>query len=197
MIQPQERRRRNGHDGAVIWLTGLPCAGKSTIALGAQRALFEDGFNIYVIDGDILRKTLSSDSGYSREDRSENVRRAAAVAKILADAGMIAICALISPFEADRKAARALCGEGFHEIYIRCEPEIAEARDAKGHYRKARRGEIPEFTGVSSPYEPPTKPELVVDTTDETAAESTGSLVRYIRSALRIAARGPVAKASV
>jgi adenylyl-sulfate kinase len=182
MILAEERRRRNGHSGAVIWLTGLPCAGKSTIALGAERVLFDDGYGVYVIDGDVLRRTLCADLGFSREDRSENVRRAAALAAILAEAGIIAICALISPFEADRVAARALCGGVFREVFIRCRPDVAEARDVKGHYRKARRGEIAEFTGVSSPYEEPSNPDLTIDTTAEAQGASVGRLVAYVRS---------------
>ena len=185
MPYPDTRQQRNGHDGAVIWLTGVPCSGKSTIALGVERALSEQGYNVYVLDGDVIRRTLSADLGYSREDRAENIRRIAAVAAILADAGIIAICALISPFEADRAAARKVCGNAFHEIFISCDPTVAETRDVKGHYRKARRGEIAEFTGVSSPYEPPQSPELVIDTTKEPPEKSTASLVRYMSLVLQ------------
>jgi len=175
-----ERISRNGHAGAVFWLTGLPSAGKSTVAMAVQRMLFDRGRLVYVLDGDTLRTTLNVDLGFSEEDRSENVRRTAAVAATLADAGMVVVCALISPFAADRDRARAAYPGRFFEVYIQCDLETAELRDVKGHYRRARTGEIPRFTGVSSPYEPPANPDLILDTTKHSISESAGHLLEYI-----------------
>lgn len=175
-----ERISRYGHAGAVFWLTGLPSAGKSTVAMAVQRMLFDRGRLVYVLDGDTLRTTLNVDLGFSEEDRSENVRRTAAVAATLADAGMVVVCALISPFAADRDRARAAYPGRFFEVYIQCDLETAELRDVKGHYRRARTGEIPRFTGVSSPYEPPANADLILDTTKHSISESAGHLLEYI-----------------
>jgi bifunctional enzyme CysN/CysC len=179
-VERGERIVRNGHAGAVFWLTGLPSAGKSTVAMAAQRMLFERGRQVYVLDGDTLRTSLNVDLGFSDEDRSENVRRTAAVAGVFADAGFIVICALISPFAADRELARAAYANGFHEIYVACDLQTAEKRDVKGHYQRARRGELAHFTGISSPYEIPERPELRVDTTTYSVAESAAQLLEYI-----------------
>ena len=179
-VERVERTTRNGHAGGVFWLTGLPSAGKSTVAMAVQRMLFERGRLVYVLDGDTLRTTLNVDLGFSDEDRSENVRRTAAVAGVFADAGFIVICALISPFAADRELARAAYPDGFHEIYVSCDLVTAEGRDVKGHYGRARRGELAHFTGVSSPYEIPSNPELVVDTASHLIEESAAQLLEYV-----------------
>ncbi|HTV73564.1 MAG TPA: adenylyl-sulfate kinase [Candidatus Acidoferrales bacterium] len=179
-VERAERTRRNGHAGAVFWLTGLPSAGKSTVAMAVQRMLFERGRLVYVLDGDTLRTSLNADLGFSDEDRSENVRRTAAVAGVFADAGFIVICALISPFAADRELARAAYPNAFHEIYVACDLQTAEKRDVKGHYQRARRGELAHFTGISSPYEVPESPELRVDTTTHTIEESAAQLLEYV-----------------
>jgi bifunctional enzyme CysN/CysC len=185
-VERVERSVRNGHAGGVFWLTGLPSAGKSTVAMATQRMLFERGRQVYVLDGDTLRTSLNVDLGFSDEDRSENVRRTAAVAGVFADAGMVVICALISPSAADRELARAAYPNGFHEIYVACDLQTAEKRDVKGHYQRARRGELAHFTGVSSPYEIPEHPELRVDTTTHTIEESAAQLLEYIeRSVMR------------
>ncbi|HEU5478325.1 MAG TPA: adenylyl-sulfate kinase, partial [Candidatus Tumulicola sp.] len=184
-VTSEERKTRNGHAGAVFWLTGLPSAGKSTVAMAVQRMLFDRGRHVYVLDGDTLRTTLNVDLGFSEEDRSENVRRTAAVAGALADAGLVVICALISPFAADRERARAAYPGRFFEIYISCDLETAESRDVKGHYKRARLGEIPRFTGISSPYEPPADPDLTLDTTKHSISESAGSLLEYIEDITR------------
>jgi bifunctional enzyme CysN/CysC len=185
-VERSERIARNGHAGAVFWLTGLPSAGKSTVAMFTQRMLFERGRQVYVLDGDTLRTSLNVDLGFTDEDRSENVRRTAAVAGVFADAGFIVICALISPFAADRELARAAYPNGFHEIYVACDLQTAERRDVKGHYKRARRGELAHFTGVSSPYEVPERPELHVDTATHSVAESAATLLEYIeRSVIR------------
>ena len=181
-VERQERALRNGHDGAVFWLTGLPSAGKSTVAMAVQRMLFERGRHVYVLDGDTLRTGLNVDLGFTDEDRSENVRRTAAVGGVFADAGMIVICALISPFAADRELARAAYPNAFHEIYVACDLATAERRDVKGHYQRARRGELAHFTGVTSPYETPEHPELRLDTAAHAVAESASLLLEYIEA---------------
>ncbi|HEY3675272.1 MAG TPA: adenylyl-sulfate kinase [Candidatus Tumulicola sp.] len=184
-VTGRERVNRNGHAGVVIWLTGLPSSGKSTVAMAVQRMLFDRGRFVYVLDGDTLRTTLNVDLGFSEEDRTENVRRTAAVAATLADAGMVVVCALISPFAADRDRARATYPGRFFEVYISCDLETAEQRDVKGHYRRARQGEIARFTGISSPYEPPASPDLILDTTKHSISESAGQLLEYIEAITR------------
>jgi bifunctional enzyme CysN/CysC len=183
-VERLERTVRNGHAGGVFWLTGLPSSGKSTVAMAVQRMLFERGRQVYVLDGDTLRTSLNVDLGFSDEDRSENVRRTAAVAGVFADAGFIVICALISPFSADRELARSAYPNGFHEIYVACDLQTAEKRDVKGHYGRARRGELTHFTGVSSPYEIPANPELVVDTATHRIDESAAQLLEYVEGHL-------------
>jgi bifunctional enzyme CysN/CysC len=181
-VDREERALRNRHRGGVFWLTGLPSSGKSTVAMAVQRMLFERGRQVYVLDGDTLRTGLNADLGFSSEDRSENVRRTAAVAGVFADAGMIVICALISPFAADRELARAAYPNGFHEIYVACDLATAERRDVKGHYQRARRGELAHFTGVSSPYDVPQQPELRLDTAAHSVEESASLLLEYIET---------------
>ena len=187
-VTAAERIARNGHAGGVFWLTGLPSAGKSTVAMGVQRMLFDRGRHVYVLDGDTLRTTLNVDLGFSEEDRSENVRRTAAVAAALADAGLLVVCALISPFASDRNRARAAYPGRFFEIYISCDLQTAEQRDVKGHYKRARLGEIPRFTGISSPYEPPENPDLVLDTTAYSISESAAQLLEFIEDTTRFKA---------
>jgi len=163
----------NGHPSCCVWLTGLPGAGKSTIARQVESRLMVAGIRACVLDGDALRKGLCRDLGFSRFDRAENVRRVAQVARILVDAGVVVITALISPYRDDRRKARELFGpDEFVEVFVRCPVEICERRDPKGLYRKARTGELPRFTGISDAYEGPEAPELVVDTgaLDEDAA---------------------------
>ncbi len=179
-VDARERAERTGHTGGVFWLTGLPSAGKSTVAMATQRMLFERGRNVYVLDGDTLRTTLNVDLGFSDEDRAENVRRTAAVAGVFADAGFIVICALISPFAADREIARAAYPKGFYEVYVSCDLATAERRDVKGHYQRARRGELAHFTGVSSPYEVPGSPDLLIDTASQHVEESSARLLEFI-----------------
>jgi len=149
-----------GHKSGVFWLTGLPGSGKSTVARAAELALSEQAINATVLDGDTLRAGLCSDLGFSPEDRRENIRRAAHVAKILAESGQVVIVALVSPLEADRAQARQIVGENFHEVFVDTPLETCEKRDPKGLYAAARSGKIPEFTGVSAPYEAPVSPEL-------------------------------------
>jgi len=164
--------RLNGHRGAVIWFTGLSGSGKSTIARALEEALFERGIRCYVLDGDNIRHGLNKNLGFSPEDRQENIRRIGEVAKLFADAGLIAITAFISPYRADRDQARAISGTDFIEVYVECALEVCESRDPKGLYQKARAGLIPEFTGISAPYEPPLNPELVIDSATLTVPEA-------------------------
>ena len=180
-IAADERAARWGHRGAVVWLTGLPSAGKSTLARALERALFAAGWNAYVLDGDAVRTGLNGDLGFSADDRRENVRRVGEVAGLFADAGAIAIVALVSPSAADRDAARAVAPGRFHEVYVHADRATCEARDVKGLYRRAHAGEIPEFTGVSAPYEPPAAPELVVETAARSVEECAAELIAYVR----------------
>jgi len=168
----------------ILWLTGLPGSGKSTLASGLEQRLRQQGTPCYVLDGDVVRKGLSSDLGFSPKDRSENIRRIGEVAALFADAGLIVITAFISPYRADRARARTAGGAFFHEIYIKAPVEVCEVRDPKGHYRRARAGELAEFTGVSAPYEAPEAADLVIETNKETVEESLDRLMNYVRARL-------------
>ena len=183
-VSPVMRAARNGHTGAVIWLTGLSGAGKSTIALEVEQRLFERGYQIYVLDGDNVRTTLNADLGFSPEDRSENVRRLGAAASLFAEAGFIAIVAAISPYTADRRKARGASRAAFHEVWVKADVAVCEQRDPKGLYKLARAGEIKNFTGVAAPYEAPATPELVIDTTDQPVENSVAALIDYITTAV-------------
>ena len=165
LVTQADRERKNRHKGIVLWLTGLPSSGKSTLAHEVERRLFEMGCNSYVLDGDNIRHGLNKNLGFSPEDRKENIRRIGEVARLLADAGVIAITAFISPYLEDRAQARSLNREGrFIEVYCKCSANECEKRDSKGLWQKARKGEVKEFTGVSAPYEEPEAPEIVVET---------------------------------
>jgi bifunctional enzyme CysN/CysC len=166
-------------------LTGLSGAGKSTLAMAVESLLFNKGYQIFVLDGDNLRYGLNSDLGFSAQDRRENIRRVGEVAALFAEAGMLVITAFISPFQSDRDLARAAAERkeglaGFHEVYVRCDLGILEKRDPKGLYRRARAGEIAEFTGISAPYEEPPTPELVIDTAADSVDECLAQLTAYI-----------------
>jgi bifunctional enzyme CysN/CysC len=164
-VTRRAREARFAHKGGVLWLTGLSGAGKSTLAMALEQHLFRKGYAVYVLDGDNIRSGLNADLGFSPKDRVENIRRVGEVASLFADAGFLCITAFISPYRADRARARAATPPGgFHEIYVRADLATCEARDPKGLYRKARAGEIRDFTGISAPYEPPETPSLVVDT---------------------------------
>lgn len=174
------RARKNGHRGAVVWLTGLSASGKSTLAMRVEQHLFEQGRQVYVLDGDNVRRGLSSDLGFLPQDRSENIRRIGEVAALFADAGIIALTAFISPYCADRARARRAAGDLFFEVYVRAPLELCEKRDPKGLYKKARAGLILEFTGVSAPYEPPEDPDLIIETGAQSEDESVRQLVASI-----------------
>lgn len=159
------RERQNGHRGAIIWFTGLSGSGKSTLAHAVEESLHQQGCRTFVLDGDNVRHGLCGELGFSARDRQENIRRIGEVAKLFMEAGIIVLTAFISPYRADRERVRAMVAHGdFIEIYCDTPLEICETRDVKGLYQKARAGEIPEFTGISSPYEAPEQPELIVKT---------------------------------
>ena len=179
LTNPQ-RIARNGHTGGVLWFTGLSGAGKSTIAMAVEQELFKRGYQTYVLDGDNVRRGLNSNLSFSPEDRAENIRRVGEVAALFADAGQIVVTAFISPYRSDRHRARAAGKEHFHEIYIKASLETCEKRDPKGLYRRARTGEIAEFTGVTAPYETPESPELTIDTDRLTIEESVAAVLEYI-----------------
>jgi bifunctional enzyme CysN/CysC len=163
-ISREMREARNGHRAAVLWFTGLSGSGKSTIARRVEKRLFELGCQTTYLDGDNVRHGLNGDLGFSAADRKENIRRVAEVARLAFDHGTLTLCTFISPFSADRQFARSLLPEGrFIEVYVKCDLEVVKRRDPKGLYAKAQRGEIPEFTGISSPYEEPTAAEIVVE----------------------------------
>jgi bifunctional enzyme CysN/CysC len=180
-VAPAERSERLGQQPVTIWLTGLPRSGKSTLAYGLERRLFDAGYLVHVLDGENLRLGLSENLGFDALQRSENVRRAAHVARLGNDAGLITIVALTSPAGADRDAARTIIGaERFLEVHISAPIDVCEQRDDEGLYRRARAGQIPRFTGVSAPYEPPTAPALIVDTVETSADEAVGRLVELL-----------------
>ncbi len=182
-VAAAERDARNGHRGGVLWFTGLSGAGKSTLAFALEERLFRDGYQVFVLDGDNLRHGLNGDLGFSPADRTENIRRAGEVAALFANAGLICIAAFISPYRLDRAAARAAAGAAFREVYIRADLATCERRDPKGLYRRARRGELADFTAIDDVYEAPEAAELVVDTAEQTVAESLEALAAYARAA--------------
>lgn len=163
-VSQTDRQRLNGHRAAVLWFTGMSGSGKSTLAHAVEKALHERGCHTYVLDGDNIRHGLNKNLGFSPEDRKENIRRIAEVAHLFQDAGLIVLTAFISPYRADRAAARSVVGVNFIEVYVQADLATCEQRDPKGLYKKARAGEIAEFTGVSAPYEEPETPEIIVDT---------------------------------
>lgn len=165
VIQREHRQSQNGHRSAVLWFTGLSGSGKSTLAHAVEEQLHQLGCRTYVLDGDNVRHGLCGDLGFSPADRTEKIRRIGEVAKLMVDAGVIVLTAFISPFRADRARVRSMfMHEEFIEIYCQCHLDVCESRDVKGLYQRARTGEVKDFTGISSPYEPPLSPELVLDT---------------------------------
>ena len=190
-VDAQDRERLAGHAAAVLWFTGLSGAGKSTLASAVERRLHALQCRTFVLDGDNLRHGLCSDLGFSAEDRHENIRRAGEVAALFVQSGAIVLSALISPFAADRARARRLVPEGrFLEIYCNASVDDCEQRDVKGLYRRARNGEVREFSGISSPYEAPTAPELVL----HTARDSVEQCVEQVLAMLRARLGTPVSR---
>jgi adenylylsulfate kinase len=182
-----DRERRLGQRGCVVWLTGLSGSGKSTIARAVESALAERGILSFVLDGDILRHGLNSDLGFSAADREENVRRTGEVAALFADAAIIVLAALISPFRAGREQVRKTVGEErFLEVFVDTPLEACESRDPKGLYERARRGEIPEFTGISSPYETPERPALTIQTEQLEIGEATAQIMALLETRMLV-----------
>lgn len=176
-----QRERLNGHGGRAVWLTGLSGAGKSTLANAFEARLHAEGRRTYLLDGDHLRQGLNRDLGFSEADRGENIRRVAEVARLFVDAGVIVIAAFISPLRTQRDAARALFAPGdFIEVFVDAPLEVTEARDPKGLYRKARSGELRQFTGIDAPYEPPLAPELVLPTHQWTIEQCVSQLAALV-----------------
>src|SRR5574342_130136 len=180
-VTREDREQLNGHKGCTVWLTGLSGSGKSTIAVDLEKRLCERGVRTYILDGDNIRHGLNKNLGFSPEDRSENIRRIGEDAKLFTDANIITITAFISPYRQDRDNARKLQKEGeFIEIYVKCPLDVCEQRDTKGLYKKARAGEVKEFTGISAPYEEPVNPELTIDTSMMSIEESTRAILNYL-----------------
>jgi adenylylsulfate kinase len=180
-VSKQEREKISGHKGCTVWLTGLSGSGKSTLANMLEKALWERDVRAYVLDGDNIRHGLNKDLGFSPEDRTENIRRIGEVAALFTDAGIINVTAFISPYRADRDRVRATMKPGdFIEVFIDCDIDECEKRDPKGLYKKARAGQIPEFTGISAPYEAPEKPELVIKNTRQSPEESLNDMLSYL-----------------
>lgn len=181
-IRREHRQQQNGHGSAILWFTGLSGAGKSTLAHAVEERLHQLGCRTYVLDGDNVRHGLCGDLGFSAADRTENIRRIGEVAKLMIDAGVIALTAFISPFRADRERVRGMVMHGeFIEIYCHCPVEVCETRDVKGLYQRARAGEVKDFTGISSPYEAPLKPELTVDTATQPLDACVTQVLDYLR----------------
>ncbi len=180
-VTRERREALNGHRAAVVWFTGLSGSGKSTLAHSVEEELHRLGCRTYVFDGDNVRHGLCGDLAFSAADRTENIRRIGEMARLFVDAGVIGLTAFISPFGVDRRFVRDLVGaDSFLEVYCKCAIEVCEARDVKGLYKRARAGEIKEFTGISSPYEEPEQPELVVDTGAESLERCVAKVVALL-----------------
>jgi adenylylsulfate kinase len=182
-VNQDQREQALGQKGCVVWFTGLSGAGKSTVCRRVEQKLLDRGVATYVLDGDNLRMGLNKDLGFSPADRTENIRRVGCVAQLFADAGVVCLTAFISPYRADRDGARAMVpNDRFVEAYVSTSLEACEARDPKGLYKKAREGKIPEFTGISAPYEAPEAAELNVNTEGKTVDESADEVIAYLSS---------------
>ncbi|MBT3355359.1 MAG: adenylyl-sulfate kinase, partial [Candidatus Scalindua sp.] len=180
-ITKEERAKLLNQKGATIWLTGLSGSGKSTIAVELEHALIENKHQAFILDGDNIRHGLNKNLGFSPEDRTENIRRIGEVAKLFTEANIITVAAFVSPYREDRDNVRKLLGDGeFIEIYVKCSLEVCEERDTKGLYKKARAGEVKDFTGISAPYEEPLNPELTIDSSKLSIEESTRTILDYL-----------------
>ncbi|MBF0840888.1 MULTISPECIES: adenylyl-sulfate kinase [Mammaliicoccus] len=181
-VTKAERQERNGHKSVVIWFTGLSGSGKSTVSVALEKALFEQKITSYRLDGDNIRHGLNKNLGFSPEDRKENIRRIGEVGKLMVDAGVVTMTAFISPYEEDRNIVRDILEDGeFIEVYTKCSLDECEARDPKGLYKKARSGEIKEFTGINAPYEEPSNPEITIDTEQHSVEEAVEEIVAYLK----------------
>jgi len=180
-VTKEDRWKMNKHKSVLIWITGLSASGKSTIAHELESQLFQKRIRSYVLDGDNIRHGLNKNLGFSPDDRHENLRRIGELAKLFVDAGMVTITAFISPYRSDRQMVRELVGsKEFIEVYLKCSVDVCETRDPKGLYQKAKRGEIQNFTGISSPYEEPEHPELVLETGLLSIDESVAKILAYL-----------------
>jgi adenylyl-sulfate kinase len=181
-VSTKDRAILLGQRAMTVWMTGLSAAGKSTLAFALERKLIEAGHACYVLDGDNVRHGLNRDLGFSAQDRSENIRRIAEVARLMNDAGLIVITAFISPFRADRTMARDIIGaESFREVHVSTPLKVCEQRDPKSFYQRARSGRLPEFTGISSPYEPPEHPDLTIDTSALAQDDAINHLIALLK----------------
>ena len=188
-VTRQERESLLDQRGVMVWLTGLPSSGKSTIAFTAEHALVARGRLAYVLDGDNIRHGLNKNLGFSADDRGENIRRIGEVGKLFVDCGAVALTSFVSPYRADRDAVRDLMEDGeFLEVFVDTPVEICEQRDPKGLYAKARAGEIPNFTGISDPYESPENPELVIETASSTPEEAANTIIDMLQKRGKISA---------
>lgn len=186
-IGKSDRLKNNGHQAKVIWLVGLSGSGKSTLAGNIEAILHQKGYKTYLLDGDNVRLGLNNDLGFSSKDRTENIRRIAEVARLFNEAGIIVLSAFISPLESDRNQARELIGiENFIEIFVHCPLHICEKRDVKGLYAKARKGLIPNFTGIDAPFENPKQPDLTVNTETDPPELSLKKLLDFIEPKLKL-----------
>jgi len=186
-VQPSDREQLNGHKSLVVWFVGLSGSGKSTLASLLEKQLHEEGKHCFILDGDNIRSGLNKDLDFSDDARKENLRRIGEVAKLMADAGLITITAFITPFEEERQRMKKLIGEGrYLEIYVDCPIEECEKRDVKGLYAKARSGEISNFTGISSPFEPPQTPDVVVRSAELSVEEGVAQLRQTLDPKLKL-----------
>jgi len=193
LLSRADRNSINGHRSGVVWFTGLPAAGKSTIAYLVEQKLVTQGVRAYVLDGDKVRRRLNADLGFAREGRRENLRRIAEVVRLFVDAGIVVLAAFISPYREDRALVKNIIGaEDFIEVHVKCPAEICETRDPKGMYRRARRGEIEGFTGVQAPYEEPLAPDLVIETAEMTPGQSVDCVLTFLRATM-LSSRTPAA----
>ena len=183
-VTRERREVQNGHRGGLFWFTGLSGAGKSTLAHTVEERLHQAGYRTYVLDGDNVRHGLCADLGFSEDDRKENIRRIGHMAMLYVEAGIVVLTAFISPFRADRDNVRKIAGADFYEIYCKCSLEVCEDRDVKGLYKRARAGEIPDFTGISSPYEEPEFADLTVNT-ESHLDDCSDEVFTYILNATR------------
>ena len=182
-VTRERRNQLNDHKSVVIWLTGLSGSGKSTLAHSVEEELYNLGCRTYVLDGDNVRHGLSSNLTFSDDDRKENIRRIGEASKLMMEAGVIAVTAFISPFKKDRNLIRQLLPQGdFIEIFCKASLETCESRDVKGLYKRARAGEIKNYTGIDSPYEAPDNPELIIDTESESLEESVTKVIDFLKS---------------
>lgn len=182
-----DRNKQNDHNSFVVWFTGLSGSGKSTIANLLEQKLFKKGIKVYSLDGDNIRSGISQDLKFSNEDRTENTRRISELARLFVDAGMVTLVAFISPLKKDRENSRKTIGEdNFYEIFVNSPLEVCEARDVKGLYKKARKGEIKNFTGIDSPYEPPEEPDLEIRTELESVEDSVNKIFSLLEKKLQL-----------